>query len=236
MAGARGRRAGTPGHRTLSAVRPGRPPTHRTGVTPAPDWQRSRPRSWPAASVPDWWPGGSSVARERRASFADQEYWGRPVPVSVIPGPGSWWSAWPPLPTGPTAPAGSSPATVPVTGFRRSLPGRPGQPADLGAADDGLALTDVYISAAVRCAPPQNKPTPGSGPPASPYLRRELSLYRGHGGRGPRRFRLRRDGRRVRPPAPSALRSPGAGSGLPRTGAPSWPRSIRVSRTPSPRN
>ena len=41
---------------------------------------------------------------------------------------------------------------------------------------DGLELHDAYISAAVRCAPPQNKPTPTERTTCLPFLRRELAL------------------------------------------------------------
>ena len=43
-------------------------------------------------------------------------------------------------------------------------------------ADDGLALIDAYIAAAVRCAPPANKPTPDERDRCQPYLVRELGL------------------------------------------------------------
>src|SRR5262249_24749856 len=42
--------------------------------------------------------------------------------------------------------------------------------------DDGLALRDAYIAAAVRCAPPANKPLPSERASCQPYLRRELAL------------------------------------------------------------
>ena len=44
------------------------------------------------------------------------------------------------------------------------------------SADDGLALRDAYISAAVRCAPPANKPTPAERDRCQPFLERELAL------------------------------------------------------------
>ena len=44
------------------------------------------------------------------------------------------------------------------------------------SADDGLVLHDAYVAAAVRCAPPANKPTPAERDECAPYLRRELEL------------------------------------------------------------
>jgi uracil-DNA glycosylase family 4 len=44
------------------------------------------------------------------------------------------------------------------------------------AADDGLELTDVFITAAVRCAPPANKPTPAEREACRPWIEAELDL------------------------------------------------------------
>jgi uracil-DNA glycosylase family 4 len=44
--------------------------------------------------------------------------------------------------------------------------------------DDGLHLTGCFITAAVKCAPPQNKPTPAERDTCRPYLERELTLLR----------------------------------------------------------
>jgi len=44
------------------------------------------------------------------------------------------------------------------------------------SADDGLALTDAFVTAAVRCAPPQNKPTTAERDRCLPFLVRELAL------------------------------------------------------------
>jgi uracil-DNA glycosylase len=56
--------------------------------------------------------------------------------------------------------------------YRAGLADRPSS----RRADDGLTLTDVYVAAAVRCAPPANKPTPDERDTCAPYLARELGL------------------------------------------------------------
>ena len=43
-------------------------------------------------------------------------------------------------------------------------------------ADDGLQLKNAYVAAAVRCAPPDNKPTPAERDTCLPWARRELAL------------------------------------------------------------
>ena len=60
--------------------------------------------------------------------------------------------------------------------LRGAAPGRARQPAELGARGDGLRLTDAYVTAVVRCAPPANKPTPDERDNCLPYLERELEL------------------------------------------------------------
>jgi uracil-DNA glycosylase family 4 len=119
------------------------------------------------------------VAREKRASFKDQEYWGRPVPGFGDP-------AARVLVVGlaPAAHGGNRTGRV-FTGDRSGdwlfgslwRTGFANQPTSV-SPDDGLRVTDVFIAAAVRCAPPANKPTPEERDTCLPFLRRELELLR----------------------------------------------------------
>ena len=100
--------------------------------------------------------------------------------------------------------------------------------------DDGLRLRGAYVAAAVRCAPPANKPTPAERDTCVPFLARELALLTDAAGdrrAGP--VRLRRGGPPARRAAPAALRPRRRGRGRP-TAARSSARSTRASRTPSP--
>jgi uracil-DNA glycosylase len=117
------------------------------------------------------------VAEERRAAFADQSYWGRAVPAFgdpraqvVIVG---------------LAPAahGANRTGRMFTGDRSGdwlfaslhRTGFANQPHSL-ARDDGLELTGAFVTAAVRCAPPDNRPSVAERDRCAPYLAAELEL------------------------------------------------------------
>ena len=89
-------------------------------------------------------------------------------------------SGWRRPRTAGTGPGGSSPATAAATGSSRRCTGRAGESADLDRRlDDGLdAASAPGSSAAVRCAPPDNKPTPTERDTCAPWLDAELALVR----------------------------------------------------------
>jgi uracil-DNA glycosylase len=117
------------------------------------------------------------VAQEKRAAFRDETYWGRPVPGFGDPEARVLIAG-----LAPAAHGGNRTGRV-FTGDRSGAwlfgslhrLGFANQPASV-SADDGLELRDAYVAAAVRCAPPQNKPTPAERDRCLPYLERELAL------------------------------------------------------------
>jgi len=119
------------------------------------------------------------VAREKRASFADEDYWGRPVP-----GFGDPEAAVYVLGLAPAAHGGNRTGRV-FTGDRSGdwlfgsmyRTGFANQPHSVHA-DDGLELHGAFVAAAVRCAPPANKPLPSERDNCLPYAAEELRLIR----------------------------------------------------------
>jgi uracil-DNA glycosylase family 4 len=120
------------------------------------------------------------VARVKRRAFMDEEYWGRPVPGFGDP------DAW--LMIVGLAPAahGANRTGRVFTGDRSGdvlfaalhRAGLANQPTSV-SADDGLRLLGCRVAAAVRCAPPANRPTPQERARCLPVLRRELDLLPG---------------------------------------------------------
>jgi len=120
------------------------------------------------------------VAREKRASFAGQEYWGKPVP-----GFGDPAASIAIVGLAPAAHGGNRTGRI-FTGDRSGdflfaalhrvgLSTR----AESVARDDGLRLRGAYLTAVNRCAPPGNKPTPEERDTCLPFLADELRLLAG---------------------------------------------------------
>jgi uracil-DNA glycosylase len=117
------------------------------------------------------------VARERRAAYASEEYWGRP-----LPGFGDPAARVLILGLAPAAHGGNRTGRI-FTGDRSGdwlfaslwRTGFANQPTSV-SRDDGLTLHDCFIAAAVRCAPPANRPLPVERDNCMPYLVRELAL------------------------------------------------------------
>jgi uracil-DNA glycosylase len=117
------------------------------------------------------------VAREKRASFVHEEYWGRPVPGFGDPSARVFV-----LGLAPAAHGGNRTGRV-FTGDRSgdwlfASMHRNGfaNQAESVSSDDGLELRDAFVAAAVRCAPPANKPLPSERDNCLPYAGEELAL------------------------------------------------------------
>ena len=116
------------------------------------------------------------VAAEKRAAYRDETYWGRP-----IPGFGDPAARIVVLGRAPAAHGANRTGRV-FTGDRsgdwlfRAMhrAGLANQPVSV-AVDDGLRLSDAWVTAAVKCAPPANSPTVDERDACAPFLERELA-------------------------------------------------------------
>jgi uracil-DNA glycosylase len=117
------------------------------------------------------------VAREKVRRFKSENYWGRPVPA--FGGPQASLIV---IGLAPAAHGGNRTGRM-FTGDRSGewlydalhRYGFASQPASIGA-DDGLILNDCLVTAAVRCAPPDNKPLPEEIAHCRTYLSREIQM------------------------------------------------------------
>lgn len=120
------------------------------------------------------------VARNKRRAYREWEYWGKPLPSFGDPKAQILM-----IGLAPAAHGGNRTGRM-FTGDRSGdflynalyREGFASQPQSLDRSD-GLKLSNVYIAAAVRCAPPDNRPSPQEIRTCRQYLERELDLLAG---------------------------------------------------------
>jgi len=116
----------------------------------------------------------AEVGRTKRKAYADQDYWARPVPGFGDPTARIWIVGLAPAAHGANRTGrmftGDRSGDFLYAGLHRAGLANQAQATHRG---DGLALRDVFISAALRCAPPGNKPTSGQLAACRPHLHAE---------------------------------------------------------------
>ena len=118
------------------------------------------------------------VARDKKPEFRDWTYWGKPVPGFGDPNArllivGLAPAAHGANRTGRMFTGDSSGSWLYQALYRHGFASRP----ESVSPEDGLRLTDCYVTAAARCAPPANKPTPLELRRCQPFLLEELRLF-----------------------------------------------------------
>jgi uracil-DNA glycosylase family 4 len=149
----------------------------RTGLDQQTDLARVQQRVVNCRRCPRLVEWREQVAREKRASFADEDYWGRPVPGFGDPDASVYV-----LGLAPAAHGGNRTGRV-FTGDRSgdwlfAAMHRTGFANQAGSFHllDGLRLDGAYVGAAVRCAPPGNRPRPEERDNCLRYAQEELGL------------------------------------------------------------
>jgi uracil-DNA glycosylase family 4 len=120
---------------------------------------------------------GEEIARVKRRAYRDETYWGKPVP-----GFGDPQARLAVIGLAPGAHGANRTGRI-FTGdgsgdylYRALFETGFSNQAESRSAHDGLTLRDAYITGPVRCAPPDNKPTPEEFARCRPFLERELAL------------------------------------------------------------
>jgi uracil-DNA glycosylase family 4 len=163
-----------------AALRDAAGPTIRSGPVTTPGLARVAADVSACRACPRLVEWRERTAAERVARFRDEAYWGRPVP-----GFGDPAARVLVLGLAPAAHGGNRTGRV-FTGDRSGdvlfaalhATGFANQPTSRHR-DDGLRLDGAYVAAAVRCAPPANRPTPEERDRCLPYLEREMDLLTG---------------------------------------------------------